>query len=109
MDEEKTNIEKLLECLSHWGEGWARELKAEEFIAQEGLIRIMEEFDLDIFTRMRVHSLNEFRPRLRTLAIEDFAIPHLSPEDLILLKAPSWREKDQIDVVALRKIIAAKR
>jgi len=30
----------------------------------------MEDFDLDIFTRMRGRSLEDFRPRLRYLAVE---------------------------------------
>ena len=34
------NIRRLLRCLEGWGEGWARELKPEEFIAQEGAIRV---------------------------------------------------------------------
>lgn len=104
--EDRPNVEKLLSCLIRWGEGWARELKPDEFIAQEGSIRVMEDFDLDIFTRMRGHSLDEFRPRLRLLDLQGVHVPYLAPEDLILLKAPSWREKDQIDVAALKKIIA---
>ena len=27
------NLRKLLDCLKHWGEGWARELKVEDFVA----------------------------------------------------------------------------
>jgi hypothetical protein len=46
------NLRKLLGCLTGWGEGWARELKPEDFIYDQGAIRVMEEFDLDIFTRM---------------------------------------------------------
>jgi hypothetical protein len=42
------NIRKLLDGLSMRGEGWAKELTAEEFIPQEGSIRIMEDFDLNI-------------------------------------------------------------
>ena len=26
------NLRKLLDCLANWGEGWARELKPEDFI-----------------------------------------------------------------------------
>ena len=107
--EDRANVEKLLECLRHWGEGWARDLKPEEFVAQEGSIRVMEDFDLDIFTRMRGHSLEDFRPRLRSLSLEGATVPYLAPEDLIVLKAPSWREKDQIDVAALKKIIAERK
>ena len=99
------NVRRLLESLAHWGEGFARELKIEDFIPQEGSIRVMEDFDLDIFTRMRGKSLDDFRPRLRYLKASATRIPYLAPEDLIFLKQSSWREKDQIDVSTLSRII----
>lgn len=99
------NIRRLLDCLAGWGAGFARELKVEDFVPQEGSIRVMEEFDLDIFTQMRGHSLDEFRPRLRHFETSGVRIPYLAPEDLILLKQDSWREKDQLDVAAMRKIL----
>ena len=102
--EAPANIVRLLGCLSGWGEGWARELKVEEFVPQEGSIRVMEDFDLDIFTRMQGRSLDDFRPRLRNLETSGVRIPYLAAPDLILLKQGSWREKDQLDVAALRKI-----
>jgi predicted nucleotidyltransferase len=77
----------------------------EDFVPQEGSIRVMEQFDLDIFTRMRGHSLESFRPRLRHLETGGLRIPYLAPEDLILLKQDSGREKDRADVAALRKIL----
>jgi hypothetical protein len=40
----------LLASRCNWGEGGARELAVEDFIPQEGSIRVMEDFDLDIFT-----------------------------------------------------------
>lgn len=89
-----------------WGEGWARELKPADFAPQEGSVRVMEEFDLDIFTRMGGHTLDEFRPRLRHLDTGGLRIPYLSPADLILLKKDSWREKDKLDVLAMRVILA---
>ena len=100
------NIQKLLEALSHWGEGWARELKPEDFVLQEGSLRVAEDFDLDIFTQMRGESLEHFRPRLRYLEISGFRIPYLAAEDLVFLKQGSGREKDQIDVAALQRIIS---
>ena len=69
----------------------------------------MEEFDLDIFTRMHGKSFEDFRPRLRILETSSTRIPHLSPEDLILLKQGSWREKDQLDVVAMKEVLARER
>jgi hypothetical protein len=100
------NIGKLLACLTGWGEGWARELKVEDFVLQEGSIRVMEDFDLDIFTRMRSRTLENFRPGFRYLETGGVRIPYLASEDLIFLKQGSWREKDQIDVATLKRMIA---
>ena len=66
----------------------------------------MEEFDLDIFTRMRGQSLGDFRARLRKLQVDTVAINYLGPADLILLKQNSWREKDKLDVLAMKEVIA---
>ena len=99
------NLHRLLTCLAQWGEGCARELKVEDFQDAEGSIRVIEEFELDIFTRMRGKVLDDFRPRLRFLEISAGRVPYLSPEDLISLKQDSWREKDKLDVQALRAIL----
>jgi len=106
VDDRPDNLRRLLDCLAGWGEGCARELKAEDFAAQEGSIRVLEEFDLDIFTRMRGKTLDDFRPHLRQLDTSSARIPYLSPADLIFLKQDSWREKDKLDVLALREILA---
>ena len=105
VQESSENVRKLLDCLSGWGEGWAKGLTLADFAAQEGSIRVMEDFDLDMFTRMQGRSIEDFRPRLRSLETGGVRIPYLAPEDLILLKEGSWREKDQLDVSALRKIL----
>jgi hypothetical protein len=97
------NLRKLLDCLAGWGEGWARELKPEDFVSQEGAIRVIEEFDLDIFTRMSGKSLEDFRPRLRYLETGGVRIPYLSPADLVFLKQDSWRDKDRLQPVAAAK------
>jgi hypothetical protein len=100
------NLRKLLDCLSHWGEGWARELKPEDFTPQPGAIRVIEEFDLDIFTRMGGKALDYFRPRLRHIKAGHVSIPHLSRADLIFLKQDSSRDKDKLDVAAMKEILA---
>ncbi|MGZ8899792.1 MAG: nucleotidyltransferase [Limisphaerales bacterium] len=99
------NIQKLLQRLGQWGEGFARELKVEDFVSQEGSIRVIEEFELDIFTQMQGKTLEDFRPRLRQLRIEDVSISYISPEDLIALKKDSWRDKDKLDVAAMAEIL----
>ena len=99
------NLQRLLAQLATWGEGFARELTPADFAPQEGSIRISEEFPLDVFTRMRGKTLDDFRPRLRYLETAGVRIPYLAPEDLIYLKEISWRDKDKLDVAALRAII----
>jgi len=65
----------------------------------------MQDFHLDIFTRMRGRSLQDFRPRLRYLAVEQVRIPYLHATDLIFVKEGSIREKDQLDVGAPKRIL----
>jgi hypothetical protein len=43
---------------------------------------------------------------LKALETGSAHIPYLSPADLIFLKQESWREKDKLDVLALREILA---
>jgi Nucleotidyltransferase of unknown function (DUF6036) len=102
----RENLRRLLDCLAGWGEGWARELKLEDFTSEAGAVRVMEAFDLDIFTRMKDKTLDDFRPRLRYLETSLVRIPYLAPEDLIFLKQGSWRDKDKLDVKAMREIMA---
>ena len=106
VDSDPANISRMLDHLKTWGEGWARELSPADFDSGEvGSIRIQEEFVLDVFVRMRERSLNDFRPRLRFLQSDDVRIPYLSAEDLIYCKATSWREKDHLDISALKILI----
>jgi hypothetical protein len=100
------NLRKLLQSLLPWGEGWARELKVEDFSIEAGAIRLIEDFSLDMFVIMREKTLDDFRPRLRFLETAGVRIPYLAPEDLVFLKEGSWREKDKFDVQAMKEIIA---
>ena len=103
------NLVRLLNVLGRFGEGFARELKPEDFVRQEGSIRIMEEFDLDIFTLMQGRVLDDFRPALRRCELGTFSFRHLAPEHLVMLKQGSWREKDKLDVAAMTEIIERER
>jgi len=105
VDDTPGNLDRLLTVLRTWGEGWARELTPADFTPEEGAVRVAEEFDLDIFTRLRGLAWRDFQPRLRWADLASLPIPYLGPADLIHCKANSVREKDQLDVIALTKII----
>ncbi|HAO78450.1 MAG TPA: hypothetical protein DCQ92_05635 [Verrucomicrobia subdivision 3 bacterium] len=100
------NLGKLLEALKKWGDGCAGELKIEDFAAGEGAVRVTEFFDLDIFVRLGGKTLDDFRSNLRFFESNEVRIAYLSPADLIFLKQGSWREKDQLDVSAMKEILA---
>ena len=97
------NIQRLLATLASFGEGHARELSLTDFDEAEGAVRVIEDFPLDIFTVMRGQSYADFAGELRQTNINGAEIDFLRAEALIRLKTPSEREKDQIDIVALRK------
>lgn len=97
------NIQRLLATLASFGEGHARELSLNDFDESEGAIRVIEDFPLDIFTVMRGQSYSDLVAYLRQTKINDAQIDFLNAEGLIRLKADSAREKDLIDITALRK------
>jgi len=101
------NVRCLLDHLAGWGEGFARELTLEDFATlDEGAIRISEDFQLDVFVVMRGSRLDDFRSRLRHIQSDEVKIPYLAPQDLIFLKQESWRDKDKLDVSAMKEIMA---
>jgi hypothetical protein len=104
VDDSTQNLERMLEILRGWGEGWARELSIEDFPPEEGAVRLVEDFELDIFTRLRGRSLKDFKEELRYLEYADARVPYLSPAGLIHCKENSVREKDQLDVAAMKDI-----
>jgi hypothetical protein len=105
VDPSPENVRRLLDFLGNWGEGWARELRSEDFTPKEGFIRVIEEFELDLFTQMSGRRLSDFRPHLRCLQSGDGRIAYLNPSQLIELKSGSWRDKDRLDVAAMTEIL----
>jgi hypothetical protein len=45
-----------LDCLAEFGQGFSRELSADDFPLEEGAVRIVEDFTIDIFTLLRSHT-----------------------------------------------------
>jgi hypothetical protein len=73
---------------------------------EEGAVRVNEDFTLDLFTLMRSRTFADFVGTARSTEVDGVSIRYLAPQALIDLKAPSIREKDQLDVATLRRIIA---
>jgi hypothetical protein len=108
VSDRRENLERLLEVLRGWGEGWARELSLDDFPAEEGAVRVVEDFELDIFTRLRGKSYADFQPTVHHIEFDGARIAYLSPADLIHCKEGSSREKDRLDVAALKEMTLGK-
>ncbi|WP_018968742.1 hypothetical protein [Rubritalea marina] len=105
---DKSNIEKLIEALSGFGEGFASELEVGDFTDEEGAIRIIESVEncqINIFVRMRGLHLEDFREDIQYFEAGDTTeIPYLGSKSLIQLKSGTVREKDRVDVSVLESM-----
>ena len=108
VEDSAPNLTLLLEVLSRFGEGSARELNPQDFTPDEGCIRVIEDFPLDIFTRMGGHAYRNLLPFSRLHMLGDQSLRYLGPEGLLLLKQSSNRPKDKVDVIELQKLISLK-
>lgn len=98
------NIQRLLDVLADFGQGAASELEVDDFAMEEGAIRVIEDFPLDIFTQMSGYRYEDLAAMSVNRQVNGHTIRHLSIEGLILLKEDSLRPKDQLDVQALQAI-----
>lgn len=98
------NVQKLLNFLAHYGQGFGKELNEADFSDEEGAIRVIEEFPIDLFVVMSGKHFEDFEKSIQWVEIHGCQIPFLSKEALIELKKGSLREKDRIDVLNLQQI-----
>ena len=103
VDAEPGNLRRLLGVLAGFGEGHASELRVEDFSDEEGAVRLVEEFPVDLFTRMGGRRYADMLP-YRAIRAGDPPIPYVDAKGLILLKGNSPRPQDRIDVEALRRL-----
>jgi hypothetical protein len=103
VDAEAENVRKLLDVLETVGEGHARELSVEDFSDEEGAIRLIEDFPIDLFTRMGGRRYADML-RYRKLFHGAADIPYIDIDGLIELKSNSPRPQDRIDVEVLTRM-----
>jgi predicted nucleotidyltransferase len=101
------NVARLLDTLGDYGEGFARELSPADFSDEEGAIRIVEESEMsqiDVFTRISGLVYEDLAADAEVFEIGGRKTLFASKDALIRLKSSSVREKDQLDVAALKRL-----
>jgi len=108
IDAGPVNIRRLLDTLAGYGEGFARELSPEDFIVEEGAIRIVEEVEqcqIDVFTVMSGQTYSDVIKDADIFPLLGHEIRYASKNSLIGWKEKSVREKDRLDASALRRLL----
>lgn len=108
MEDGTANLQRLLQVLAEFGEGFAAELNLGDFDDSEGAIRIVEESEqcqIDLFTRMSGRNYVDAVKDADVLELQGLAIRYASKRSLIGWKESSVREKDRLDALALRKLL----
>jgi hypothetical protein len=107
VDLETSNIGKLIESLSKFGEGYGGEMKPSDFDDSPGAIRLIEESEqcqVDIFTTMAGQLYEDLIEETEAAQTAGKTFHYASKAQLIRFKSDSVREKDKIDASALRQL-----
>jgi hypothetical protein len=95
LGDDRDNIGKALQALSAWGDGFARELTAEDLF-EYCVVRVVDRFTVDLAARVWKLDWNEAWNARRIVTIDDTDIPVLSRRHLLLSKE-TVREQDALD------------
>ena len=108
IDTSEKNIELLISCLQNFGEGFGGELNPGDFSLEPGAIRVIEateECQMDIFTLIGGYSYADLIDAAESSSIAGRIFRYASKSQLIEIKSTSRREKDQLDVSAMRQLL----
>jgi len=98
------NVETFLRFIKSFSPLAFDELTVSDFKDEEGAVRIMEDFPLDVFVRASGHNFEDLSKYILYYNLDELKIPYLNKEGLILLKSNSFREIDQRDVFQLKNL-----
>jgi len=93
------NIAKVLEALTRWGAGYARELTVDDVLSSV-VVRINDVFVLDVASEVWKLEWGQAWKSRRVLRLGGISIPVVSRTDLIKSKL-TYREQDKWDVAVL--------
>ena len=108
IDLEPSNIDRLIDSLSRFGDGYGGEMSPRDFTPDPGAIRLIEESEhlqIDIFSCMDGMFYSDLIGETETAALGSNTFPFASKAQLIRFKSSSVREKDRLDVSAMKQLL----
>jgi hypothetical protein len=103
IETEETNERKVLEVLSLLPDGAAKELRPGE-VADYVVVRVCDEITVDLMAKACSHDYESAKDLISPVVVDGVTIPFASP--ILLWKTKqTFREKDQIDRLFLRKLL----
>lgn len=108
VDLEEDNLRRLIDVLARFGEGHGGAMTPDDITPEPGAVRIVEESEncqLDIFSVLSGSGYGDLIDESEAVDVAGRTIRLASKAQLIRFKSASVREKDQIDVLALRRLL----
>lgn len=108
IDLSPSNIPCFIDSLRRFGEGYGGEMELGDFTPEPGAIRLVEESEqcqVDIFSCLAGLFYEDLIEGAEQSMVGGFPFNYASKEQLIEFKSSSVREKDQLDVLALKQLI----
>lgn len=103
IETEETNERKILEVLSLLPDGAAKELRPGE-VAKYVVVRVCDDITVDLMAKACDHDYESAKGLISPVVVDGVTIPFASP--ILLWKTKqTFREKDQIDQLFLRKLL----
>lgn len=108
IDTDPGNLDRLIRFLAGFGEGHGGTLTADDFDPEPGAIRVIEETEdcqMDLFTTLSGLTYEDLIAGAEAARLGGRQFSYASKSQLIAIKSGSVREKDQLDVMAMKKLI----
>ncbi len=103
IETEEANERKILEVLSLLPDGAAKELRPGE-VAKYVVVRVCDDITVDLMAKACGHDYESAKGLISLVVVDGVTIPFASP--ILLWKTKqTFREKDQIDQLFLRKLL----
>ncbi len=108
VDTSEDNLLALIQCLREFGEGFGGQLTMDDFGSEPGAIRVIEateDCQMDIFTLIGGFPFSELVSDSEVATVGAASFHYASKQQLIDIKSSSPREKDKIDISAMKQLI----